>query len=263
MYVDETDARPPSLLRRKAINVLALVIGVVVAVTAHVLFASLILIVGVLFGSEVLAHEEAIPEDEPPEVEFIEAEFVKLGRQFDPRELPNRQREARSTAPRRSDVPTRDSRRVRIPEDAGIRPADAVDDELARLGTRADEMARIARAAEQEGDPEGIEEGTATREEGDIYRGLLYAFFRRGLQRPSTIPDGELRGLRAVVQVESSPDGRITGFRMARPSGNADFDQAVRLRMDQAVGSRLPEPPEEERDQYWGTRFQIGIVPPR
>jgi hypothetical protein len=123
-------------------------------------------------------------------------------------------------------------------------------------------MARIAAAAEQEGDPEGIEEGTVSREEGDIYRGQIYAFFRRGLQRPTTIADSEIRGLRAVVRVETSPDGRIVGYEI-RSSGNADFDQAVRLRMDQAQGSRLPDPPDEVRDQYYGVTFNISVSPPR
>lgn len=261
MYVDPQDNRPPSILRSGAVSVLAVLVGLFTAIGFHLLLA--VFVVGLLLGTQALAREEPPPVlEEPPEVQFIPAKLVKIGRQFDARELPNRQREARTTAPQRADVPTKQSKRVRIPPDAGIEAADAVDDVLARLGTRADEMARMARAAEQEGDPEGVEEGTHTREEGDVYLSQLYAFFRRGFQMPPSIPDSERRGLRAVARIRIAADGRVEDFNVT-PSGNADFDQAVRLRLDQARGSRIPEPPEDRRAEFFGNTIPIGFTPPR
>lgn len=261
MYVDQQDRRPPTLLGLRPPSPSAVAAGVAIAVGFHGGLILVLGIMGLVFGTNVLARDELKDQkDEEPEMQFVEAKLVKLGRQFDPRELPNRMREARTTAPRFDEIPTKNTKRV-PPPDAGVVPADSVEDVLARLGTRADEMARLARAAEQEGDPEGVEEGTHTREEGDVYVSQLNAFFRRGLHMPPSLSDSERRGLRAVADITIGADGRVESFSI-RSSGNADFDQAVRLRLDQAVGARIPEPPEERRDEFYGKTLPIGFRPP-
>lgn len=265
LYVEDADRRPPSLLEMRRPNPLALLGGCITVV----LVPSCVGLGGVLLALFAAAHmadpEEAraaVEEEPPPQIEFIPTKLVKLGRQFDARELPNRLRRARSTAPEQlARVPDRSHRRVRRP-DAGVAPSDAVEDLLARIGTSADRQAALARAAEQEGDPDGVPEGTATREEGDVYRTRLYAFFRRGLRRPAELTDGEIQGLRATIAVTASAEGRIESFQV-RSSGNEVFDHAVRQRMNQAVGSFLPEPPDDVRDQYFGRTFNVGVVPPR
>jgi hypothetical protein len=242
---------------------LAIVVGFVTMVGLHVFLAIVLVAVTAVSLDQAARAEQAraMFEEEPPEVEFIEAKLIKLGRQFDPRELPNRIREARTTAPNQpSDVPRHGADRVQRP-DAG--PLDSVQDLVSRLGSRADELAQLARAAEQEGDPDGVAEGTHSREEGDLYPTYLYGFFRRGFQMPTSITDEERRGLAAVIRVQTSPAGIIEGYDITRTSGNADFDQAVRLRLDQAVGSQLQEPPEEDRARYFGTSFPIRMTPPR
>ena len=261
MYVDQQDQRPPTLLRFRGPSPVGLLVGILLSIAFHAGLITVLFLVGLMFGTDVLAREEPTEEQDEPEMQFVEARLVKLGRQFDPRELPNRMREARTTAPRFDEVPRHQTKRVQRP-DAGVVAADSVEDMLARLGTRADEMARLTRAAEQEGDPEGVEEGTHTREEGDVYLSQLYAFFRRGFQMPPSIADADRRGLRAVVRVQIGADGRVEGFNVSS-SGNADFDQAVRLRLDQATGSRVPEPPEDRRDQIYGNTIPIAFVPPR
>ncbi len=80
---------------------------------------------------------------------------------------------------------------------------------------------------------------------------------------PTSITDEERRGMRAVVSVRTSAAGQIEGYSITRSSGNSDFDNAVRIRMDQAVGSHLREPPDEQRDRYFGTSFPISFSPPR
>jgi hypothetical protein len=261
MYVDQQDHRPPTLLRFRGLSPIGLLVGILLSIGFHVGLITVLFVVGLAFGTNVLAREEPTEDDEEPEMQFVEARLVKLGREFDPRELPNRMREARTTAPRFDEVPRHRTKRVQ-PPDAGVVAADSVEDVLARLGTRADEMARVARAAEQEGDPDGVEEGTHTREEGDVYVSQLYAFFRRGFQMPSSIADADRRGLRAVARVQIGADGRVDGFNI-NSSGNADFDQAVRLRLDQATGARIPEPPEDRRDEFYGNTIPIAFVPPR
>ena len=262
LFVHDADQRHDTTLRHGPVNTSALAGGIVTVLLAY---GALILVAWVTHQVSQLDESEgaALPgePDEPPTVHFVQAKLVKLGRQFDARELPNRLRDARTTAAQQpSEVPRHGARRVPRP-DAG--PMNAVDDLLTRLGNRADEHARIAYAAEQEGDPDGVEEGTATRDEGDLYRTYLVGFFRRGFQMPTSIPDDEARNLRATVQIQTSPGGTIEAGVIVRPSGNADFDQAVRLRVGQAVGSVLRDPPDDERAQYFGTRFPIAMRAPR
>ncbi len=261
--VDPRDQRPATAFHAGRVSTLAIVIGALTMLGSHIFLAVVLLVVTAFSLDQSARAEQAreMFEEQPPEVEFVEAKLIKLGRQFDPHELPNRIREARTTAPPQpSDIPRQGADRVRRP-DAG--PLDSVNDLVARLGTRADELAHIAQAAEQEGDPDGVAEGTVDRDEGDVYRTYLYGYFRRGFTMPTSITDEERHGLAATVRVQTSPAGIIEGFTIASASGNSDFDQAVRLRMDQAVGSQLRDPPDEERNTYFGTSFPIRFSPPR
>ncbi len=210
--------------------------------------------------------EPVVPiESERPMIEFVEARLLRLGREFHPREMPNRLRATRSTGPAPlARTPTKQAQRVRREPQEVPTPANAVDDLIARLGQSASEHARIAEESEREGSLEGVEEGTETEgNAAQAYRGQLYMFFRRGFQMPTSISEQERHGLGAVVMVRSSPSGVVEGFDL-RSSGNAEFDQAVRLRMSQAVGSPLPTPPTPElRDEFFGASFPIRFSPPR
>ena len=77
------------------------------------------------------------------------------------------------------------------------------------------------------------------------YAGLLAGWFgSRFNVRGLGIPDDELRKLSASVSISISEDRRITGFSLARPSGNAAYDEEVRRTVAgiQASGVQLPEP---------------------
>ncbi len=244
-----TLTRPPSLLTRRTVPLTAAFFGFLFTCLAHGVFAVFLVLATIAMAKE--NAEEARPEEiPPPQVNFIDARLVKLGRQFDARELPNRRVPQQSTAPTEN---TRGFSKVRnLPPDASVRPPDSVEDVLTRLGTSAETQARLQQIYDQEGDEQGVQEGTATREEGDIYAGTLYGIFRRGWTVPPTIPEEELRTLSSNVTVTISAEGSVTSFDITNPSGNADFDLSVRQRLDNLVGSQLPEPPEEERARYWG-----------
>ncbi len=265
MYVADGDHKPDSLFYRRPIDWIQVMVGAAMAIAVYGTFGALLLLVHILTPSLARGtHADVLFDTKPPEVQMIDYEevrLIKLGRQFDPRELPNRIREARTTAPERpSMVPRHGAERVPIP-DAG--PENSLADLASRIGTTADELAQIANQAEQEGDPDGVAEGTYDADEGDRYGTYLYGFFRRGFNMPTSITDEERRGMRAVVSVRTTPSGQIEGFGISRPSGNADFDSAVRIRMEQAVGSQLRDPPEDQRDRYFGTSFPISFSPPR
>lgn len=237
-------------------------------------------------GEDPALAAEPEPEALPP-LEVIEARFVRLGSAPEPRRLPSRYIPSAATAPQPvvSQLPgegeapvdaTTAPENTLAPDPTGTRApnqattsaaqAQAVDarqDLLTRLGDRAEATAELAVPRFREGDAEGIAEGTETRENGNIYRGRLYSFFRRGWQVPTSIPAAELRGLACSVSIELTADGRVGSFRVTNGSGNEAFDSSVRQRLNQAVGASLPPPPADEADEYLGHSIPFRFVPPR
>lgn len=235
--------------------------GILTSLAFHGGLVMLLLLVSMTSGS---ADETRSARKEPTVVQFVDAKLVRLGREFRPREMPNKIRATRSTGPR-AQAETPSTARQRAPRrEEPDAPPDSVDDLLTRLGQSAADQARIAEASEREGHEGGIEEGTETTgNDRQLYQSQLYRFFRRGFQMPSSIPDSERQGLRAVVRVQSSAGGIVESFNVVS-SGNAEFDQAVRLRMGQAQGATLPAPPSDEiRDEFFGATFQVSFSPPR
>ncbi len=251
MYVDASDLRPPSLLSRRPVDPLALAMGGVVAAGAHVV-VPLVIFLGMAILTAVGALTAETPSPAIEERVIVEARFVKLGRPFDPRRLPNRRVNVLNTQTPHG-VAVSKNPVHREHDDAGVREAHEA--EIAHLGTRAQLFAELARLEEQEGNPEGIAEGTSdTARAGDLYAGQLYALFRRGWSTPTTIDADELRALTCEVDVEISGDAHVAGFRVRRTSGNALFDQSVldRLQQIQDGNTALPQPPAEVASQYLG-----------
>jgi hypothetical protein len=225
-------------------------------------FLGLVVFADVAGALDALRADEEVVAREKPTV--VEASFVQLGRDFDPRELPDRQVDRSSFVKARPrEVATADARPKTTPEDdAGVKPVDAYENLLDQLGNRADFYDRISRA-EMEGSADGVAEGN--QKEGDAYRGTLYALFRRGLRAPPTVPDDVLRSLRAQVEFRITDDLRIRGLRLSQSSGNDDFDRAVRTRVEEIEESDpvLPEPPAASRATFVGPPIQMVITPPK
>ncbi|MEM9188143.1 MAG: TonB C-terminal domain-containing protein [Myxococcota bacterium] len=256
--IAEQDARPPSMLVRRPPNPVALAGGAVTVVLVCVLtFLMAAVAIALAPTAEDLEAKAAPPED-PPEMQFIETRFAKVGRQLDPRQLPNRNVRARSSAPAPlAETPSKNMNRVN--RERVNRPADSVEDLLQKIGTSADEAARVAERAQDEGDERGAAGGEDVAvDEAALYRQSLRVFFRRGFSFR-----GEATDLRCVTSIQISQAGVVESYTM-RSSGNADFDQAVRLRLDQARGSSLPPPPNAEvRAQFFGRAFPFAFTPPR
>ena len=258
MNVEPRDLRPPSLLDFRGPGGPAeLLVGAWLTSTVHVF-----VILGAVLGFAALRWLGIVGDDpleiapEPP-VTVIEARFVKLGQILPANKLPNRRVPQQSTAPRE---PTQSRHGLQPPPPDSIRPPNPEEDALTRLGNRANTLSQQAQNYDQEGDPEGIEEGTEDRETGNIYYGQLYSFFRRGWQVPTLIADSELTGLRCRVTFEITSDGRVGSFQISGPSGHGAFDQSVTDRMQETVGAELPPPPADEADRYLGRRIQLTFM---
>lgn len=239
----------------------AYVVGVLVALGAHVLIPLLLLASSWLL--EVLGL--AIPVDErerPPLPEnVIAAEFVRLGVERDPNRLPQRKvppkmkRRPDSVAVSKEMNPEPKPKRKKEKN-----PPEAEEDLLDNLVDRAKAFAEDVNY-EQTGSPDGLAEGTAEEaREGDIYAGQLVLFFRRGWTVPNVVQSPEKR--RAVVDVDVAPDGRLRGVEMRRRSGDPLFDQSVLDRVEALIDARakLPEPPSDEvREQYFGRVLPVAF----
>ncbi len=268
LHFDPEDGRPDTALGRSWLTASAIVGGLVSSVLIPLLFAALVVLCALV--AVALGHAAGLVIDEPAEPEHvleeddvIEARFVRLGRDFD-RELPNREVHVLSTAPPEpSQVPTEDTPEQTEQPTQHIehRPANTVDDLLQRLDDRAEIFEEMADREELEGSPDGIEEGTETEAtEGDVYRGLLYSFFRRGWTIPTTLSRDEARTLSATVNVQIGPDLSIVSFAVrGSGSGNPLFDDSIlqQLTRLQASGQHVPPPPEEVADEYIGQRIAV------
>ncbi len=181
----------------------------------------------------------------------IEARLVQLGKEIDPRQLPNRHVPRLQTAPPDTVAVSPDA--AEMPEQpAEQKPPNPVQDTLTRLGDRAQTFAEIAEERDKEGSPEGVAEGSSQAKSGDIYAGKLYQFFRRGWTVPTVITEAESRALAAEVDVEITKDLKVGEFNLRRSSGNPLFDQSVldNLQRLKDSGEMLPEPPADIAATY-------------
>jgi hypothetical protein len=260
MYLEPADLRPPTLLGGKPLGLGAVAVGLFVALASHVGLPALVSLAIWLWS--LGAPAGAVPGEEAPRRRvdprtIVAAEFVQLGRPFDPRRLPDRRVPVRSTAPPPDGVavsknPQQRERRDR--PDMGVPPENAALSKLLVLGDRAQMFAELTAPIEREGDPDGVEGGSLRARDGDRYLGQFVMFFRRGWSVARVVDRETLQSLSAEADVDIADDGRITGFRITRESGNAQFDQSVVERLEglRSAGASIPEPPESVRDQYYG-----------
>jgi len=228
--------------------------GSLMSIMVHGLIVAAFVFSGLL--QALLAGPKSAPRDERT---VIEARLVQLGKELDPRQLPNRQVPLLQTAP--PDTVTVSPDAAEVPDQPEeTKPPNPVEDLLTRLGDRAQTFAEIAEDREKEGSPEGVAEGSNQAKAGDIYAGKLYQFFRRGWTVPTVITEAESQALAAEVDVEITEDLKIGDFSLRRSSGNPLFDQSVldNLQRLKDTGATLPEPPSELEASYLNQ--MVGLV---
>lgn len=262
MYLDDADPeRPESLLRGRPIPASVLSLGFFMTLGAHIMIPIAVL------GSQwllVLLGLAVQPEDRerPKQLqEVMAAEFVKLGKPFDPTKLP--QRKVPPVAKRKPDgvVVSKDAQEKPKPEeDKKDKPKESTASLLDNLVDRTKDFAEDVKV-EEEGDPEGIAGGTANEAKlGNIYAGKLSVFFRRGWSVPNVVQNRD--GLTATAAVKVSSDGHVETVAIENSSGDPLFDQSVVDRITELIQANetIPEPPPEIADQYYGqtltTRFR-------
>ncbi len=265
LQLDPADERPDSALSARWLSGVLFVGGLAGTVLIPLVFVLLVAI-SALVSMAIHGVVDALTDEVPverllEEEDVIEARFVRLGRDFE-HELPNRVVPIQASAPPPpSEVPSE----APPPEQPAERPEEppppnAVADLLTRLSDRSQAFAELAERRELEGSPDGIEEGTETQgSDGDIYRGRLYSFFRRGWTIPTTMSREDAQGLTTTVSVSIGPDLQILSFEIRSSSGDPLFDESVTQQLTrlQASDQRIPPPPDDVADQYIGQTIAV------
>lgn len=256
MYAED---RPPSLLEKRPLEPGVFLLGSLFAVGAHVLIPTFLLAsqwLLVLLGLAIPVGERERPK---PPVDVIAAEFVKLGKPFDPRKLPNRQ--VPPEIKRRPEgvvvSPDAHEQPEPKPEEKKERPKEAKDSLLDNLVDRTKDFAEDVQQ-EEEGDPEGIAEGTAKQAKlGDLYLGKLKIFFQKGWSVPNVVQNVDK--LTTIASVKISDDGHVESVEIQSPSGDPLFDQSVIDAVSALIqaNATIPEPPPEIASTYYGNTLPV------
>jgi hypothetical protein len=118
-----------------------------------------------------------------------------------------------------------------------------VADKMQRSLDRAELLAAAQQEIEQEGSPDGVVGGTATRaSDGDAYMTRVADVWNRTWSLPSIIPKEEAKGLYVLLVLHISKTGRIQfPLQFDRKSGNAHFDNSVKAAWKTIA--KIPVPP--------------------
>lgn len=255
MRINRGDLRPASMLEGSPVSSSMWVGGALFVLISHV--GAPFLFMAILSGLAASGLASTAP-DTFTEDKIVEARFVRLGEKKDPNKLPDRKVPIKSTAPDDSTVISKVNEPPPPQKEEPKPPERPVEDPLTRLGDRAQEFAEIEERRLAEGDPEGVEWGTEeTAQAGDLYRGQLVAFFKRGWTIPTTL--GDTSKLSVTATVEITQDLKVGPSEINKGSGEPLFDQSIEDRFAElrSLGTSLPEPPPEVADQFIGKKITV------
>ena len=247
------DSLPLSMLDAPPLSRGQLMGGLAAVVVAHAVLPLVIIAVTRMLA----AGEDSAPRRYIDEEHVVEARFVRKGIKKDPDKLPDRIVPRKSTAPDDSTVVSKNMNPEPKKPDAGVKPEKAEEDLATRFGDRVQAFAEVS-DLELEGDPEGIVGGTETEAQaGDIYRGKLVEFFRRGWTIPTTLGDTSKMTVTTIFLITNAL--KVGPSEIVKSSGEPLFDQSVEDRFEQlrALGTTLPEPPPEVADQFIGQEITV------
>lgn len=209
------------------------------------LLVTLLLHGGAVVGLILYKRAQAEASKAAPGGQYVVAKLVRLGEKRDKKKLPNK------IVPQ---MPTEKVRGVNLDADANDKPVvkrkernrDAkISDKLRSSLDKAALFAKIQDNIKQEGDPNGVRGGTATRgSRGDIYMTRLADLWNRNWSLPSIIGRDAAKKLYVLVVLRIDAKGRIQfPLKFDRKSGNAHFDGSIEAAWKR-IGT-IPLPPAE------------------
>ena len=121
-----------------------------------------------------------------------------------------------------------------------------------------------ASVASTEGAEQGAANGTETdplkARAADSYRQTLIAWFASHLEIRGKIPFDQLKKLHVATRVEITPDRKVGGFTIVKPSGDPTLDGEVQATLSriQSSGVELPAPP-PMYPEFLGSSLPVGF----
>ncbi len=211
-----------------------------------------LLMTGLIHGALIVLFLVGHRPGPPPSGEtrdLITTQLVKLGKPREKFWMPKIEQ------PR----PTKQAEVIKITDDVEAeaapkeapKPEDAqVSDKLRNALNRARMMRQAADEETDEGQLDGIREGTSSEAvTGDAYASQIFMLIRRNWNVPvGLISDDELNRLTAQVKVQVMADGTLTGEAIVKSSGNATFDDSC-LQAVKATAT-VPAPPADRRAAF-------------
>lgn len=196
-------------------------------------------VVGVFFYRESL---EAAKKPPPPP-SYVVAKLLRKGKPKDEKKLPDKVVPQAATRKVKgidytADADAAPSKKKKKPNrEAKI--ADKMRDSLAR----AELFAKAQKEIEQEGSPDGVVGGTATKKSGgDAYMTRIADLWLRTWSLPAIIPKAEAKKLYVLVILRIDKTGKIKfPLQFDRKSGNAHFDNSIIAAWKQI--KKIPKPP--------------------
>lgn len=248
MYVDDADSRPPSLLIRRRLSALGVAGGALVSLLAHGLVAAFFVVWSIADGFSL--DDDAIVDRDDT---IIAAELVRLGREFDPTEMPNREVPRLAKQRPNTAAPSANPTAPQDVPDAGP-PQPHAEASLDTVIAMAQPFAEDVEPVDLEGLAGGVEGGTAREATEQTYMAQIGHILRRGWTVPTVISDAEKQRLSTTVVIEIDEGMNLRGYRVVTESGNPLFDQSVTGRLELALrtGLKFPDPPPDLADQFRG-----------
>lgn len=187
------------------------------------------------------AQAEAKKPPAPPS--YVVARLLRKGKVLDPKKLPNK------IVPQ---LATRKAQGVDYNADANDAPAKKkpkqdreakIADKMRRSLDKAALFAAAQKEIEQEGSPDGVAGGTATKASGgDAYMTRIADLWLRTWTLPAIIPKDDAKQLFALVVIKIDKNGGIQfPVQFDRKSGNAHFDNSIQAAWKQI--RKIPKPP--------------------
>lgn len=181
--------------------------------------------------------------------DLITTQLVKLGKPREKFWMPKINQAAPTKKPDVIKV-SEDPEAQAAPKEAP-KPEDAqVSDKLRNALNRARMLRQVADEDTDEGQLDGIREGTSSEAvTGDAYASQIFMLIRKNWNVPvGLISDDQLKKLSAQVKVQVSAEGQLSGEAILKSSGNTTFDDSC-LQAVQATG-QVPPPPADRRAAF-------------
>ena len=210
------------------------IVGVVVTVLLH-----LGSVVGIFFYRQALQAAQK----PPPPPSYVVAKLLRKGKAKDEKKLPDKIVPQVATRKVKGVDYTADSdaapskKKKRPDREAKI--ADKMRDSLAR----AELLAAAQKEIDQEGSPDGVRGGTATKKSGgDAYMTKIADLWIRTWSLPAIIPKDQAKKLYVLVMLKIDSKGTIQfPLQFDRKSGNSHFDNSIISAWKQI--KKIPRPP--------------------